>query len=101
MTKHFFDPIDQSNHRCVYCGSDLRVDFETFIRAEEGHLIPLNKGGSDCPENIVIACVVCNTLKGDFAPSETFDPARRDRYIIACRTHIRAQRAKHIATLLG
>lgn len=56
MTKHFATVFDRDNRRCVYCGRDLLVDFETFMLAEEDHLIPVSKGGAAHDvQNIVIA----------------------------------------------
>jgi len=42
---------------CVYCGSrgDLTTD----------HLVPVNKGGDDSADNLVIACQSCNASRGD------------------------------------
>lgn len=34
------------------------------------HLIPKSRGGSNEPENLVPACVVCNSTKGTRTPSE-------------------------------
>ena len=44
--------------KCQYCGQPrkpLTID----------HVIPRNKGGKDTWENLVAACVKCNTKKGD------------------------------------
>ena len=53
----------QKGH-CYYCarkvGSEYHVD----------HVIPLSRGGSNSPENIVIACPECNTSKQDKLPHE-------------------------------
>lgn len=50
--------------RCYYCkakvGDTYHVD----------HVIPLVRGGSDGPENIVVACVTCNTSKKQRMPHE-------------------------------
>lgn len=50
--------------RCYYCqakvGDNYHVD----------HVIPLSRGGSNGPENIVVACVSCNTSKRDKLPHE-------------------------------
>lgn len=50
--------------KCYYChkkvGNTYHVD----------HVIPLSRGGSNGPENIVIACVACNTSKQDRLPHE-------------------------------
>jgi len=43
--------------RCVYCGDeDGPFDHD--------HLFPLSKGGTDEPNNIVLACARCNRSKG-------------------------------------
>ena len=53
----------QKGH-CYYCkrkvGDTYHVD----------HVIPLSRGGSNGPENIVIACPDCNHSKSDKLPSE-------------------------------
>lgn len=50
--------------KCYYChkkvGNDYHVD----------HVIPLSRGGSNGPENIVIACPTCNCSKNDKLPHE-------------------------------
>lgn len=50
--------------KCYYChikvGESYHVD----------HVVPLSRGGSNGPENIVIACVTCNTSKHDRLPHE-------------------------------
>lgn len=50
--------------KCYYCkatvGDTYHVD----------HVIPLSRGGSNGPENIVIACQVCNQSKGGKLPHE-------------------------------
>lgn len=50
--------------RCYYChikvGNDYHVD----------HVVPLSRGGSNDPSNIVIACPSCNTAKRDKMPYE-------------------------------
>ena len=34
------------------------------------HVIPLSRGGTSCWENVVCACIVCNTRKSDRTPRE-------------------------------
>lgn len=50
--------------KCYYCeinvGDDYHVD----------HVVPLTRGGSNGPENIVIACPSCNCSKGNRLPFE-------------------------------
>jgi len=50
--------LKRDNNRCQYCNKDihpLTID----------HIIPRNKGGQDTWENLVAACMKCNTKKGD------------------------------------
>jgi CRISPR/Cas system Type II protein with McrA/HNH and RuvC-like nuclease domain len=101
MSKFFKLAFSQSGHRCVYCCRDLLADFDSFMLAEEDHLVPLGNGGTDTQENVVIACAVCNRLKGNYAPDTGFDSANRNGYIIAVRHYIMGQRAKHIDTFSG
>jgi 5-methylcytosine-specific restriction endonuclease McrA len=50
--------------KCYYChikvGQTYHVD----------HIIPLSKGGSNGPENLVISCPRCNHRKQDKLPHE-------------------------------
>jgi 5-methylcytosine-specific restriction endonuclease McrA len=50
--------------RCFWCqekvGRSYHVD----------HVMPISRGGSNGPENIVIACASCNLSKGAKMPSE-------------------------------
>ncbi|MCD6116054.1 HNH endonuclease [bacterium] len=55
--------IRRDNHKCQYCGTSeepLTVD----------HIIPRVRGGKDTWENLVCACMRCNTKKGDRTPEE-------------------------------
>ena len=49
---------------CFYCQTDVSIKYTV------DHLIPLVRGGSDGPENIVIACPNCNFRKADKTPQE-------------------------------
>lgn len=50
--------------RCYYCGCSVKSNFHV------DHVIPLSRGGSNGPENIVIACQPCNKSKGAKLPHE-------------------------------
>lgn len=48
--------------RCYYCGKDVGEKYHV------DHVMPLAKGGSNGPENLVIACPQCNHQKKDKLP---------------------------------
>jgi len=50
--------------RCFYCEADVSAKYTV------DHLIPLIRGGTDGPENIVISCANCNFRKADKTPEE-------------------------------
>lgn len=61
-----FDEVTQlkrQKHRCYYCGCKLD-------KYHIDHVIPLSRGGSDHPDNKVLACPSCNLSKGAKLPSE-------------------------------
>ena len=53
--------------RCVYCATPL-----TWENATLDHVFPLSHGGAHTPGNLVVACALCNRLKGDLLPQEFF-----------------------------
>ena len=53
--------LKRDNHTCQYCGIrsvPMTID----------HIIPRQRGGEDSWYNLVAACVVCNTRKGNRTP---------------------------------
>ena len=72
----------------------MKVDFETFMLTQEDHLVPRAKGGSNGLENRVIACYVCNNLKGFFVPEFELTATNRTAYIDAVRDHIMSKRSE-------
>jgi 5-methylcytosine-specific restriction endonuclease McrA len=50
--------------RCYYCGVKVGETYHV------DHAVPLSKGGSNGPENLVIACPHCNLSKNDKLPHE-------------------------------
>ena len=50
--------------KCYYCGVKVGKTYHA------DHIVPLARGGSDWPENIVVACPTCNTSKRDKLPHE-------------------------------
>lgn len=49
---------------CWHCGNSLGDTWHA------DHLVPLSRGGSNAPENIVISCPQCNLSKGAKLPQE-------------------------------
>ena len=55
--------IKRDNHQCQYCGTTdgpVTVD----------HILPKDRGGGDTWENLVCACMNCNTKKRNRTPRE-------------------------------
>ena len=101
MSKHFSAVFSRDAHRCVYCGRDMLVDFETFMTVQEDHLVPRGKGGADEAKNIVTACSVCNILKDDYTPTDDYKPEERVAYIAAIRKHVMSRRAECMAEFIS
>ena len=60
--------------KCTYCkrdtlkGSRCRIN-DPLTRTWD-HVIPLSRGGPDTKENRVLACLRCNSIKGNMMPDE-------------------------------
>ncbi len=50
----------QRNPHCHYCGRQVRPKTSTL-----DHITPRGQGGTDVPENLVLACRRCNQAKGN------------------------------------
>jgi len=55
----------RDEHRCQYCGRRFASQ-----RLSLDHVMPRSRGGPDTWENVVCACLTCNTHKGGRTPSE-------------------------------
>lgn len=55
---------ERQRSRCYWCGQTIDSEYHV------DHIVPLSKGGSNWPENLVIACPQCNQSKGDKLPHE-------------------------------
>lgn len=51
--------------KCWWCGKKLKGK-----KYHVDHIIPLSRGGTNWPNNIVISCPFCNLSKGNKLPSE-------------------------------
>ena len=54
---------------CLYCGADGRRQPLT-----RDHVVPTSKGGRDAWENVVAACIHCNSRKGNRTPQQAGMP---------------------------
>ena len=50
--------------KCFWCGVKVGKAYHV------DHVVPLSRGGSNWPENLVIACATCNMQKGAKLPHE-------------------------------
>lgn len=59
----------RDRHVCLYCG-------DHYHRSEltRDHVLPLSRGGRDCWENVVSACLDCNVRKGGRTPQQAGMP---------------------------
>ncbi|UNK41622.1 HNH endonuclease [Luteimonas sp. S4-F44] len=59
----------RDHHLCLYCGR--QVGRQSLTR---DHVAPLSQGGLDIWENVVSACVACNSRKGGRTPQQAGMP---------------------------
>jgi 5-methylcytosine-specific restriction endonuclease McrA len=53
---------EKQNGCCFYC--DVKMTAEGRLREMVDHKLAVSKGGSNAPENIILACWECNMAKG-------------------------------------
>lgn len=97
MAKFFSDAFSNASGQCEYCGKNLLEDFDVFWMTAEDHLTPKSVGVTDEGENIVIACNVCNNLKGKYNP----EGDNREEKIANARKYIFERRAEKIPDFLS
>ena len=94
----FLQLFERDKERCVYCGLDLKADYDRFMMATEDHLLPCSRGGHTRNlENLVLSCRTCNNLKSNFVPTPPLDLRKQRRqFITAVRAYIMARRAERL-----
>lgn len=55
-----WDILSRDGFVCHYCGMAAPE-----VKLEVDHIIPVNKGGTDEPNNLIVACQKCNSQKRD------------------------------------
>lgn len=58
---------DSQRGKCWWCGKKVGKNYHV------DHRVPLSRGGSNAPDNIVVACVKCNLSKHSRLPHEWCD----------------------------
>lgn len=53
--------LRRDNFRCQYCGRSPKED---GVKLAVDHIVPVSKGGTDEPENLLTSCTDCNRGKG-------------------------------------
>lgn len=53
---------------CFYCGKEMKNSNKTI-----DHIVPINKGGSNCYSNLVVCCRRCNGIKSGYTISELIE----------------------------
>jgi hypothetical protein len=66
-----FDIFKRDHFTCRYCGAKA-----PDVELEVDHVIPVNNGGTDDPENLITACVSCNSGKAHLPLHEGQHPVR-------------------------
>ena len=94
----FLQLFERDQGRCVYCGLDLKADYDRFMMATEDHLVPISRAGKGRElDNLILSCTVCNRLKANFVPEPVIDPkAERRQYVAAVRAHIMKRRSERL-----
>jgi 5-methylcytosine-specific restriction endonuclease McrA len=60
--------LNRQGRKCHYCGCDVSSGKHTV-----DHSIPISRGGSNWPENLVVSCARCNAIKGVKTPPEFYE----------------------------
>lgn len=67
-TEEDINRMYQNQHgKCYYCGKKVGISYHV------DHVIPVSRGGSNSPDNLVIACAHCNRTKSFRMPHEWID----------------------------
>lgn len=66
--------FSEQGGRCKYCGKRFQVDFLTL-----DHVKPVSAGGTNRPDNLVLACRPCNEKKANRAADKFVRQLARNR----------------------
>lgn len=74
-----FKLAESQNWRCCYCGGHLHQDGTRLDGATIEHVVLRAKGGSNCGDNLVAACLACNQARAGFYSAKIFYKLRLHR----------------------
>lgn len=69
----------RDNYVCQYCGYNPRTH-DDFIPLSIDHIIPHSNGGGNSMDNLVVACMKCNTTLGNKVFNSFIDKKEYLRY---------------------
>lgn len=67
-----FKVLERDSFTCQYCG---RSAPDVVLHVD--HVVPVSKGGSNDPSNLVTACETCNLGKSDMEINQDYEEERR------------------------
>ena len=89
----FSQVFEACEGKCTYCRTNLGDEFERVWLAQRDRLLPGSKGGEYTAENTVLACAVCNNLRGNYTPQDLELTAdNRAEYIRAISSEVDRRR---------
>jgi len=62
--------LRKTNGFCPYCGTPLKPEHPDGVQFAVDHRIPVSRGGTNDPRNLIAACHPCNNSKGDLTDFE-------------------------------
>jgi CRISPR/Cas system Type II protein with McrA/HNH and RuvC-like nuclease domain len=78
--REYRDWLRSQDPRCLYCGRYLRSKGVTL-----DHVIPVSRGGTHDPDNLALACPLCNAAKRERTPLEWLADLQRACDLLARR----------------
>ena len=81
--------------KCRYCDKDLLASVDKFKEWTLDHIVPKSKlkEGAEDPQNIAVACWVCNVIKRQWDPRTTMPLGNREDLIEVVRKFLDEKRA--------
>lgn len=63
--------IEGFDGRCYFCGTPVSLNERAGrYYATRDHLMPKSRSGSNGANNVVLACMACNAMKGNMSENE-------------------------------